>query len=267
MKRLDSVWHPPQQAATFPTLADDEVHVWRAGLALPDERVRGLLEILSPEERERANRFRFQRHRACLMASHGILRIILGKYLAVAPAELYFRYGSNGKPEVAGEHGRRDIQFNMSRSHQLAVYAFTCCRKVGIDIEYIREGLEQEQLAQRYFTPQEIAVFCSSPVDQRSRAFFSCWTRKEACLKARGDGLSVLLSKFDATLSSADSVAEWFLYELDMGPNYAAAVAVEGDACNIRYWQWEELSAALEAQRTAQVLVRPQRNGDERAGR
>ncbi len=149
------------------------------------------------------------------------------------------------------ESGEAPIRFNISHSRGVALYAVTCGREVGIDLEYMRSDLEVEQIAGRFFSRREIATLHALPAALRRYAFFLCWTRKEAYIKARGEGLSLALDQFDVSLipgepaallgtrPDADEALRWSLLELTPGPpEYASALAVEGVGWSLALWQW-----------------------------
>src|SRR5205823_1032898 len=161
-------------------------------------------------------------------------------------------YNAYGKPALSSPESELGLNFNLSHSHHIALYAFTYSRNLGIDVEYMRSNVEYEQLAQHFFSPYENAILHAVPTDLKREAFFNCWTRKEAYIKARGEGLSIPLDVFDVSLrpgepaalldsrEEAQEVARWSLYELAPGPDYAGAVAVEGHGLHLRCWQWAE---------------------------
>jgi 4'-phosphopantetheinyl transferase len=231
-------------------LGINEVHVWRAPLDGPPQQIDSFLHTLAADERTRADRFYFQRDREHFIAAHGVLRAILGLYLNRAPESLSFCYSSHGKPALVWELGRDAIHFNISHSHGVALYAIARDREVGVDVELIRRDLELEQIAERFFSRREVATLRALPADLRKYAFFLCWTRKEAYIKARGEGLSLPLDQFDvslipgepATLLSTqpdpDEALRWSLQELTLASNYVAAVAVEGHGWSLCRWQW-----------------------------
>jgi 4'-phosphopantetheinyl transferase len=233
-------------------LRDSEVHVWRALLELPAPRVQALQHDLSEEELERAERFHFQRHGSHFIAARGVLRSILGRYLKIEPSQVSFSYGPYGKPEVAGKAGQRALRFNISHSHGLALYAVTHEREIGVDVERIRPDLDGEKIAERFFSPREAGMLRALPAQMRQGAFFSCWTCKEAYLKAKGEGLTLRLDQFEVSVSPGEpatllringdpkEASHWSLKELDPGPGYVAALAVKGHGWHLRCWQWEE---------------------------
>ena len=198
----------------------------------------------------RADRFYFAKDRDYFIAARGVLRTILGRYLGVDPGQVHFRYNSYGKPSLDHPPGEDALNFNLSHSAGLALYAFTCARRVGIDLEYMRADVDYEQLARRNFSLYEKAVFQALPPEQKRQAFFNCWTRKEAYVKARGEGLSIALEQFDVSLKPGEparllgsredpgETAQWSLQELAPGSGYAAALAVEEGECRLSLWQW-----------------------------
>lgn len=232
------------------TLSGDQVHVWRADLDQTTAQIDGFLHTLSADERARAERFHFQRDRERFVVARGALRAILGLYLNRAPQCLSFRSSAHGKPALVLKDGEDPIRFNVSHSRGMALYAITYGRAVGIDLEYMRSDLEVEQIAERFFSRREIATLRALPASLRRYAFFLCWTRKEAYIKARGEGLSLPLDQFDVSLVPGETAAlldtrpdldealRWSLRELKPGlSGYAAALAVEGDDWSLALWQ------------------------------
>lgn len=211
-----------------------------------------LAQTLTPDERLRVERFHFERDRQRFIVGRGILRMILGQYLGLEPGRLQFCYGPHGKPALAGtftgQTGR--LCFNLAHSQNLALYAVTCEREIGVDIEYIRAISEADQITARFFSAQESAVWLSLPPDQRQAAFFNCWTRKEAYIKALGDGLAQPLAGFDVSLAPGEAAgllsiggdrqaaAPWSIQTLAPAPGYAAALAVKGHGWQLKCWQW-----------------------------
>jgi 4'-phosphopantetheinyl transferase len=223
----------------------NEVHVWRISLEYPATGVESLWQILAPDERLRADRFHFSKDRQHFIIARGLLRTILGSYLDIKPERLRFGYESRGKPFLANSSAVESrLNFNLSHSHELALCAVTLKRQIGIDIERIRPDFASEEIAERFFSPHEIGALRKLPEHLRKEAFFHCWTRKEAFIKARGDGLSLPLDQFDVTLVPGeparlqqvswdqDEAARWSLQKIDAGPGYVGALAVEGDGWN-----------------------------------
>lgn len=232
-------WSSPPSVLT---LSSNEVHVWCADLDLPAYRIQQLAQNLSPDERERADRFHFERHRRRFTAARGFLRSILGRYLPIDPGRLEFSYSKRGKPTLAPASPEEHLCFNLSHSHEMALYAVTHNRSIGIDIEHIRSNRDVEQLAKRYFSPREYEVISSLHPDQRQEGFYNGWTRKEAYLKATGEGLagleevevSLAPGKPAALLSIKENRQEagrWSVCHLSPPvKGYAAALVVKGSS-------------------------------------
>ncbi len=179
-------------------LADGELHIWRATLDVGGEQANRLSQILSDDERARAGRFHFERDRVRYIAGRAQLRMLLADYLDAAPAELVFRYGDNQKPSLAVP----GPQFNLSHSGALALYAVTAHVEVGIDVELHDPEFAGQRIPERFFSPDEVHALRALPAQQQARGFLELWTRKEAFIKARGDGLSLALDSFSVTLGS-----------------------------------------------------------------
>jgi 4'-phosphopantetheinyl transferase len=247
MTVADSIWDLPP---TTLTLSSRDVHIWRTSLELSPFHVQRLRQILAADELDRAGRFYFERDRQHFTVARSVLRIILSRYQGIDPRQLAFSYSRYGKPALATAPRKDWLRFNVSHSHELAMYAVTSGREVGIDIEYIRPNVASEAIAEHYFSPCEVAMLRSLPAHLRHEAFFTCWTRKEAYIKARGEGLSFPLDHFDVSLKPGEPAAllrtlgdryeasRWSLQELTPGAGYVAAVAVEGHDWQLTCWQW-----------------------------
>ncbi len=258
----DAFWlSPPAQ----PALGPDEVHVWRASLDLSEPQVDALVPLLSDDERQRTDAYCRPELRTAFVAARGRLRLLLGRYLGLAPDQVRFVYNVHGRPELPAESGRVRLNFNLSHSGSVVLYAFAWRRQVGVDVERPGRRLEFEALAGRFFSARETAALRALPDADRRAAFFRCWTRKEAFIKATGRGLSYGLSRFDVTLgphepagllrAEWDDPGQWSLRDLPTGPDYAAAIAVEGSDWLLRAWQWFDTLAELRGP----VADRPQR--------
>jgi len=222
------------------SLGDDEVHVWRVDLSAAAATQTQWEQFLSPDERERTARFHFEKDRLHFSAARSWLRIVLGRYLESAPGSLRFRYAEKGKPSLDSSQEANRLTFNISHSGGLALFAFTRGRELGIDVEGIRRDFDTEAIARRFFSAAEQARLSDLPADQRPEAFFRCWTRKEAYIKARGEGLSLPLHQFDVSIGIGDQNALlatrpdpgearlWSLSDLEGGQGFAAAIAVAG---------------------------------------
>jgi 4'-phosphopantetheinyl transferase len=217
----------------------DHVDVWCVSLDLPLDSRDPFQQILSQEERVKARRFRSEKARNRFVAARCFLRRIIAPYTGVKPEDLRFQYGPHGKPALAKKSGNAGICFNMSHSHGLALYAVTTGRAVGVDIEKIRPDPDCIRIAENYFSPGEIEALRKLVGDQQRRGFFNCWTRKEAYLKAKGEGFSFPFDQFAVSLIPGETaallyhragpleVSKWSIEDLDAGPDYAAALAVE----------------------------------------
>jgi 4'-phosphopantetheinyl transferase len=218
-------------------LAPAEVHLWQA--KLDDRLADDLKRFLSADEISRADRFHFAKDRNHFIAARGLLRTLLSAYIGINSDELRFSYAEKGKPSLK-ETQQSAINFNLAHSHGMAIYAFAHDREVGVDLEYIREDLAGEKIAERFFSPREIEMLKSVPAELRKEAFFNCWTRKEAYIKARGEGLSMPLDEFDVSLGPGEppalllnhkepaEVTRWTMRSIPVPSGYVAALVVEG---------------------------------------
>jgi 4'-phosphopantetheinyl transferase len=242
----------------FPALGRGEVHVWRTALDLDPPRVAALAASLSADERDRAARFHFERDRVRFTVARGVLRALLGRYLDLPAPALAFDYGQHGKPSLAAAAVARpvdgapgaELRFNLSHSAGVALCAVTRGREVGVDVEGLRADFATDEIAERFFSPAERAALRALPAGARCAAFFACWTRKEAYIKARGLGLSLALDAFDVSLAPGEPAAllatrdepgaldRWLLRALDPGPDLAGAVVAEGHDWTLHCWTW-----------------------------
>jgi 4'-phosphopantetheinyl transferase len=219
-------------------LQADEVDVWIASLLVPLSNLRAFALGLSVEERARARHFRFKRHRRNFIAARGILRHILSQYVGGEPADLRFSLNSFGKPGLDPMRRTRHLEFNLSHSDQVALYAVTKNRLVGIDVERIKPELADKSIAELLFSLEETALIWGLPHNLRSQAFFECWTRKEAYLKGLGLGIGALDT--DASVLASE-VTGWKVQQLHISPTIAAAVAAPGNDWHVRRFQWRAL--------------------------
>jgi len=233
---------PPPWSLPEPTLilASHDVHIWLAKLNSLTVHVQHMAEHLDEDERTRAERFHFTRDRERYIVGRGVLRSILGRYLNLKPDSVRFSYGPHGKPRLAERPSDCTLRFNLAHSNELALYAFTRGREIGVDVEYLRILPDQGQIADSFFSPRENAILQALPASQRQTAFFNCWTRKEAYIKATGDGLSTALDEFDVSLNpgepthlvnveiDCDESSRWTMKAFTPALDYVAALAVEG---------------------------------------
>jgi 4'-phosphopantetheinyl transferase len=236
--------NPPDNLVLTP----DDVHLWQMDLDLPVSKVQELENILSTDEKTRAERFYFQQHKNRFIVGRATLRIILGRYLDRSPQQIQFEYSSRGKPSLA-KCGSQGLKFNLSHSQNLALYGFACDRAIGVDLEYIRAVTDVQQIARRFFSPSESATIMSLSEEEKFTAFFRGWTAKEAYLKATGDGLSGSLDKIEVSLLPNEPVrllsidgnpqiaARWRLSSFAPAVDYLATIAVEGHDWRLSCWQ------------------------------
>ena len=238
-----------QKAPTLlPQLSSGDVDVWSVQLDCSPAYVAVLLHTLSDDERERADRFYFERDRLRFICARGSLRRLLAAYLDAEASDLTFSYGPNGKPALSGQFDGA-LTFNVSHSAELALVAIGRDVEMGVDVESVRAMDDAEDIASRFFSPREAARLRSLPATVRNQAFFACWTRKEAYLKALGSGLAKPLNEFEVTFAPGDvaslvvhgderETARWSLCELSPAPGYTGALVTEGNSGARRCWQW-----------------------------
>ncbi|MCL4243665.1 MAG: 4'-phosphopantetheinyl transferase superfamily protein, partial [Candidatus Dadabacteria bacterium] len=172
------------------TLDEGEIHVWTARpLALTGEEIERLRRILSPDESGRAGKLRPGPGRDMFAVSRGILRHILSLYTGEEPGAVEFGYGKGGKPFVKTRADAQAVSFNLSHSHEVAMYAIAAGKEVGIDVEYLREVKKPEDVIRRFFTDTEGEFYRSCPEELKLEAFFRLWTFREASVKAGGYGV------------------------------------------------------------------------------
>jgi len=226
-------------------LPPGEVHVWRAFLEIGEPGFQRIASALSADELSRAERFRFSSDRRSFLISRSVLRSILGRYVREDPARLSWMLGEQGKPMLA-EAGSQWLRFNVSHSHGLALYAVAREREVGVDVERIQPELASWQTAAEFFAEDEMRALGQYSDEEWVRAFFACWTRKEAYLKARGCGLAAPLNSFavpvdpmfDQSAVISNETGVWSLQSLDAGEGYAASCAAQGSDWRVCLWQW-----------------------------
>ena len=241
----------PSPPSSF-QLASDEVHCWRASLDVPPETFARLYATLTPDERTRSARFHFERDQQRFIGARGVLRDLLGRYLQTQPRQIRFVYNAFGKPDVSPEFGNR-LTFNLSHSAGLVLIAIASASNVGVDVEYIRTRSDYADVARHFFSAAEVDYLTALPSHLYAEAFFSFWTRKEAYIKACGQGLAIPLNSFsvplttdrahtpvDLCVASKDIVPanRWSLYTLRPAPGYAGALAIEGSGWRLSQWQW-----------------------------
>jgi len=224
----------------------DSVHIWAASLQVSAEALTQLAALLAPSERERAARFHFPIHRDRFITGRGFLRQLLAAYLGVEPALLEFTCGPAGKPALTGSAST--LHFNVAHSEDLLLIAVTRSGIVGVDVEHVRILPDFEELVARFFSPAECCQFHNLPVEQKPVGFFNLWTRKEAWLKATGQGIAHLLNQVEVSFLPSEPArlirlppaylnSTWSLHELAPNRGFAAALAIAGDAPAIHCWR------------------------------
>lgn len=247
MKR--EIWRDPPDDWR---LDSNALHIWAFSLdrtAVEQER---FWSVLSSDEQARARRFYFEKDRHHFVTARGILRHLLGRYLSLPPNKIRLVYGEQSKPALDASHRRngRMLHFNLSHSSGMGLTAFAWDTVLGIDIERVRPLSDGPDIAKHYFSAAENDIFVRLPSTIQSEAFFNCWTRKEAFIKAIGDGLTYPLDRFDVAFvpgeaarllcveGSSQKAARWRLIALDPEPGYAAALVAESGAWQPVLYRW-----------------------------
>jgi 4'-phosphopantetheinyl transferase len=242
---------PPRSPDAGLALETGEIHVWSVHLDPSPSEVTRLGRLLAEDEWARANRFRFEQHRRQYVVGRGVLRTLLGAYLGERPEAIRFRYGPRGKPFLEPPLDAGALQFNLSNSSEMALVGLVTGAEIGVDIEYRKPMPDCEQISERFFSASERQVLRGIPGPRKEEAFFNCWTRKEAYLKAVGEGLAAPLDSFDVTLAPGDPprmltlegdparAARWFFHHLLPAEGYVGAVAIEGGPWEVKAWRFD----------------------------
>ena len=250
-----------------PQLAGNEIHVWATSLAVEPAFLEKSANTLAPDEKDRAQRFKFDLHRNRYIAGRGALRAILAQYLPLHPAQLRFDYLANGKPVLTEEFASAGIHFNLAHTGDLALAAITRIGPLGVDVECVRPVKDVDDLVARFFSPRENELFQKVPAVEKPAAFFNLWTRKEALLKATGEGITRSLRLVEVSflpgeparllaISGDAKVAEqWEMREFAPAQGFVGAVAIQWGTSNtqhptsniqsgkselvVKCWQWK----------------------------
>lgn len=232
------------QQTSVPSLGASDIHVWRAGLDRDGPMADRFHTVLSLDERQRAERFHFERDRRRFVAARGTLRLLLGGYLGIAPQALRFVYGKFGKPALALSD-RANLQFNLSHSGELAVFAMAWRCELGIDVEKHRADYGGEAVARRFFAQGEVQQWLALPPKARSRGFFDIWTRKEATIKARGAGIGTL-ERGDFEVNGVPGeparfvrgAAGWHIRDIQVDADFSGALVYRGVLAHLRFFSF-----------------------------
>lgn len=232
------------------TLTEKRIDVWRVMLNLDDFDMNVLKCILSQDEQNRANSFKFFQPRKLFILARVRLRQILSLYTGILPERMVFDYGPQGKPYLLNSGGNGNITFNLSHSGEISVYAFSLNRNIGIDLEKPDRKVDFESLAKRYFSSGEYETIMDLPDGEKQKAFYRCWTRKEAYIKGKGTGIAQLLDKVSVSCAPGeparllsnrqepDDVHKWSIEDLKEESPYIGALAYEGKGAEVKYFTY-----------------------------
>lgn len=256
----------------FPTLSPRELHLWWADTSRPSEPIDVLKQCLAPDERQRAERFVRETDRHRFVVSHAAVRMILGQYLGIPPDRVELTIRPGGKPQLAPSGEVPSLYYSLSHSGDRALIGVTRDKEVGVDVEHIRPLIDADNIVRRYFSAGEQTIWRSLSADEQLAAFFRCWTRKEAYLKAQGIGLSAGLDQFEVSLApgepacllrindSTRSITRWRMYEISADMDYMAACVVDGEINRISIYDWPLLAVTPpETMREPESDNRPRR--------
>jgi 4'-phosphopantetheinyl transferase len=229
------------------SLNSTDIHIWKAKLNISLSTQNDFWQILSADEKTRANRFRFPHLRMHYIAARGVLRNLIAQYLSISPADIQFNYGKQGKPFLVNFP---NFKFNVSHSEDLAVFAFAKEMEIGIDVEYINPKIDIEVIAPNFFSQNEVTTLFKLAPKERITGFFNCWTRKEAFIKAKGGGLSIPLDQFEVTLLAKDTpkilainwapedVKNWSLFSFNPRKEFVGALTTNGNIEKVSFFEF-----------------------------
>jgi 4'-phosphopantetheinyl transferase len=235
-------------------LGPADVHIWAAPLEVSSDTLSRFTATLSAPEQERAARFRFEQHRHRFIAGRGLLRLLLSRYLQTEPCAVQFAYGTHGKPSLASPWAGSGLHFNLAHSENLVLLGVTRAGPVGVDVEHIRMPADADQLVRRFFSARESAAFGSLTAVEKPAAFFNLWTRKEAWLKATGEGIGDSLGRVEVSFLPGEParllalpedsapLTHWTLQDLSPAPGFAAALALANPTAHLHCWHAPESS-------------------------
>lgn len=241
---MDIVWKDPPQKST---INSQEVHLWKINLDQSPINIKDGFKILNQDEKIKAQKFHFEKHQHRFIIARSTLKRILSFYLSLPPEAIEFQYNDYGKPELVDYLNNQQLQFNLSHSENLAIYAITSYHLIGVDVEYIRPMPDAENLAKRFFAYQEFEQISYLPTTKKDKEFFTLWTAKEAYLKAIGKGLSGGLETVKVSSDEPRKFINlpeinhttWTLLSFVPQVNYLAAMAVQENRQVNHYFQLE----------------------------
>lgn len=240
------MWIPFSNQDLF--LHPSQLHIWSVRKSDHENRLQEYWSILDDIERERALKFKFLKEYNCFIIARGVLRSLLGAYLRTAPGQIKFQFGHHGKPYV---NHPSQIKFNISHSGDTILLGFIQKHPIGIDVEYTKRKVDVKKIAKLFFAEEEVTSLFNLDQAYHTQAFYNCWTRKEAFIKAVGSGLSFPLDQFVVSLDSTKEAAlidtkwdkkekdKWMLNAIEPEKDYIAAVSVKGNVSNIQYWRYQ----------------------------
>lgn len=248
MAEIKFAWLPPPAGWQ---LAADEVHVWAIALDKLPAQVAAFGATLSNGEQARAKRFHFERDQNRFTVGRGFMRSLLGRYLLLAPTQVELTYSDRGKPSLSSGAGPSPLHFNLAHSGGLALLAVTRLGRIGVDVEHMRSLKDADGIAERFFSTRESAGLQELSATQKSAAFFNLWTRKEAWLKATGQGISEALNRVEVSFlpgeparllsvfDDPEAAKCWYVAHLAPAPGFVGALAVEAREVALHCWQWQ----------------------------
>jgi 4'-phosphopantetheinyl transferase len=234
---------PWKSASAARLLAEREVHVWRASLDVPSVVLRRLESSLNQDEKGRAEKFLVPKARERFVVARGILRELLATYLDIDPEKVELQYGPEGKPSLSSIHDSK-ICFSVSHSQMMGLFGFARDSEIGVDIEQVKLDFKGMGIASHFFSTEEVAALANLPPELATEAFFGCWTRKEAYVKALGQGLSIPLRSFTVNFAEYKQLLRdergtaWSCCALDPAPGFVGAVVAQGESWNLGFWEW-----------------------------
>lgn len=242
----NTIWSPPPSELR---LTASEIHIWKASLLLPDAEYVRLKAFLCEDEIARSEKYLFPHLRDHFIAGRGMLRVLLGLYLDYPPEDLNFGYNDWGKPTLHAASGQDTIQFNLSHSNGVVLFAFQKMEPVGIDVQHLDDAINLLQTGAIVFSPDEMEVLKNLPPENLRTVFYQFWTRKEAYIKGLGKGFSAPLNQIDVRQAPEKPVlhnehglpetSDWFVHDFIPCPGYAAAVATKGKDWQFLFYNFE----------------------------